>query len=208
MPQRHVVSEGECLASIAWAYGFHPETVWSDPGNQQLRTLRGDGYVLQPGDVITVPDLRAKSVGRAAGGTHRFRRLAVPEKLNVALLDAAGAPRPNVAWKLAVDGLPEQSGVTDGDGKLQAWIPPAATEGTLTIADEPPLLLRLGHLRPVDTEAGVRARLANLGHLRSVDDDAAALREAIIRFQQSASLTPTGTMDADSRAALLAAHGS
>lgn len=208
MPRRHVVREGDCLASIAWQYGFLPDTVWADPENQTLRTLRGDGYVLQPGDVITVPDLRPKSLGCKTGRTYVFRRKAVPETLNVTLLDAAGAPRPDITWTFAVDGMAEQSGITGDDGKLQAWIPPAASEATLTMADEPPLLVRLGHLRPVGTEAGVRARLANLGHLQKLDADTGALREAILRFQQSASLTPTGTVDDDFRATLLGAHGS
>jgi hypothetical protein len=209
MPTTRVVRDGECIASIAWEHGIRPQDVWNDPANQALRTLRANGYVLQPGDELTIPDRRPRVEAAVTGQRHVFRRLDVPEKLNVILLDTAGAPREGVGWTVEIDGYAAQTGTTAADGRIAAWIPPAATGGRLLLDKSAPVALGLGRLRPIDTDEGVRARLANLGYLRDTAQDAEAdLLAAVIRFQIASKLAPTGTIDAAFRNALLAEHGS
>jgi len=208
MPITYLVRDGDCIASIAWEHGVRPQSVWEEPANERLRTRRANGYVLQPGDELVIPDRRARSEKVATGKTHVFRRLDVPEKLNLILLDAKERPREGVSWLIEVGRGPQQ-GTTAADGRMTAWIPPAAIEGKLLIANEPPIPLRLGRLRPIDTEEGVKARLANLGFFRTDgSDDAAALRAAVIRFQHEKLQTPTGLIDDAFRLALREAHGS
>ena len=77
MPVVLRVRPGDCIASIASERGFFPDTIWNDPANESLRTLRKDPYVLQPDDEVVVPDLRPKQVVCATGKRHTFRRRGV-----------------------------------------------------------------------------------------------------------------------------------
>src|SRR5262249_49493213 len=79
---------------------------------------------------------------------------------------------------------------TKSDGLIEIALAPDATEATLE-ANGQSWTLKIGHLDPADTDAGLWARLRNLGYL--VDDDAEdeasppdarALRFAIELFQR------------------------
>lgn len=78
MSTDHTVRQGECINSLAERYGFFPDTLWDAAENKDLRELREDPNILQPGDVVHIPDLTR---GEESGGTdelHRFRRRGVP----------------------------------------------------------------------------------------------------------------------------------
>ncbi|HEX7149898.1 MAG TPA: peptidoglycan-binding protein [Thermoanaerobaculia bacterium] len=208
MPTNHVVQPGDCIASIAFQYGFSPEYLWEHDANAALREQRTSGYVLQPGDVVVVPELRPRFANAATGRKHVFRRLSVPEKLNVILRDEAAQPRKAVPFKVVIDGASAQEGQTGDDGKLTVWIPPAAVDAVLVVDGADTFPLRLGHLDPVETEGGLRARLTNLGYLDDAEASAEDARIAVVQFQQSLGLTPTGIVTDDLRRALVEAHGS
>jgi N-acetylmuramoyl-L-alanine amidase len=53
--KKHVVREGECLASIAFENGFFPDTIWRHADNSALKERRENPNVLQPGDVLFIP---------------------------------------------------------------------------------------------------------------------------------------------------------
>jgi hypothetical protein len=58
MPRTHVVIEGETLASIALAEGFHDAAKLFDaPENAPLREARSSPEQIQPGDEVVIPDL-------------------------------------------------------------------------------------------------------------------------------------------------------
>lgn len=206
MPIRYEVQPGDCISSIGFRYGIRPDQIWQDEANDDLRTRRESGYVLQPGDVIVVPDRQVTARAAATGARHVFRRRDVPEKLNVAFRDADGKPRTGLAFTLEIDGAAPQEGTTDGEGAISAWIPPDAVDAVLRVDGYDPIPVRLGHLDPVTSEAGLRARLANLGFL--YDPDADDLSAAVAFAQQVSGLTPTGVPDDDLRRAVVAAHGS
>lgn len=42
MPFQHQVGPGDCIVSIAYDNGFHPDTLWDHPENAELKALRHD----------------------------------------------------------------------------------------------------------------------------------------------------------------------
>lgn len=206
MAKQYVIKPGDCVASVALEHGFRPETLWEDAGNAGLREQRASGYLLVPGDVLAVPDPRPKQLDCETGQRHSFRRLGVPEKLQIRL-EEDGLPRANLDYVLIIDGK-SSNGRTDGDGKLEAWISPNARQGELRIDGEAPVPIMLGRLAPVTEDQGVCDRLINLGHLAADDiGDAAQLRFALLDFQTRHALPSSGEADDQTRAALVEAHG-
>ncbi|MBM3789057.1 MAG: LysM peptidoglycan-binding domain-containing protein [Acidobacteria bacterium] len=155
------VRQGDCLASIAEEHGLAWETIWDLPENAGLKRQRGDPTILQPGDVVRVPELREKTESRPTEARHRFLRKGVPGLLRMRIMrpeeseDSGEAQEPPDEDQEAVDyedpEAPEsgpetpwsdapytlvvdgrsQQGSTDRDGRLEARIPPGAREATL-----------------------------------------------------------------------------
>jgi hypothetical protein len=199
----HRVSQGECVLSIADRYGFFWKTVWERAENEELRRLRADPNVLQEGDDLFVPDKEVKEESCATEQKHRYRRKGVPGKLRIRVLvdDEAQA---NANYVLLIDGR-SRNGTTDSDGFLEESIPPEAVEGELRIkkdGHERRFYLSLGHLNPVDTDAGVRQRLLQLGYNIEADFEG-----SVKRFQTVNDLTVSGQVDDAFRRKLKEVYG-
>jgi hypothetical protein len=209
MARQHLVADGECLASVAFECGFHPDTIWNDDANSELRKARNP-YALQSGDALVVPDLTVKQVPCVTGKVHRFRRLGVPEKFRARLCED-GNPRAKIAYELTIGDVTTK-GETDDDGRIEQWMPPDARSGRLKVVRADKLSdvyeLTFGTLAPIDTDEGVRRRLVNLGYLsaESSSDDAASA-DALRAFQSAQALAPTGVIDDSTRTALRSAYG-
>lgn len=206
MSERHTVQEGECIASIAFARGFYPDTVWNDAGNEALRAKREHGYSLLPGDVLVIPEKRLKELACATARVHTFRRRGVPEKLKLKLLED-DKPRAGVAYVLVIDGQEIRSKTT-ADGGIEAWISPSARRATLRLAGEEEIDLDLGFLHPIATLEGARFRLRNLGFLQGGEPDDAALHTAVRAFQAQHALETTGEICDATRQKLVDVHKS
>lgn len=208
MPLRHVVEEGEGLSKIAEQYGLSPVTIWDDPGNASLRELRDDPNVLLPGDALVIPDKRLGVVPCATGRRHRFRRIGVPALYELRLLDAEDAPRAGLPYTLTVKDIVKE-GTTDDTGMVRQWLPCATRTARLTVGSgEDAEAYELDFaLRPLLDVRGAQQRLRNLGFACPDDGDpGGATQTAIAAFQASAGLTPSGTLDDDTKAALLRLH--
>lgn len=199
---------GDCIGSIAEAHGLFWKTVWEHPENDELRRLRKDPNVIRAGDRVFVPDKRLKEESAASDATHRFRRKGVPGKLRLRFLDKDGKARTGLSWVLELDGKLLE-GKTDGEGRVEAVIPPTAKKGVLTLRDgekEESYPLRLGRLDPVAEPDGARQRLRNLGY-DTGDGSQAVLATALKSFQAAKKLEATGALDEATQKALLDAHG-
>jgi len=208
----YVIRAGDHLHALAFRFGFDPDAVWNDAKNEDLRKARGDGHILEPGDILYVPRPPSSTLPVNAGAKNVYV-VAVPTvKLSVAFL-WKGRPLANAPYILRE--LPEEKGKsTDGNGTLTVDVPVTYKSVTVDFA-EPPLsqVLRIGHLDPVSSRSGISQRLANLGHLRTIDThvgspDQQELRAAVRRFQWAQGLPVTGEIDGTTRATLEKVHGS
>jgi hypothetical protein len=207
--RKHKVKAGECIASIAFKYGFFPESIWNDPKNRELKDKRKDPNVLLAGDTVYVRDKEAKEESCAAEQRHRFKRKGVPEKLRLQFLLADGSPRKDEPYELDVDGN-LLSGRTDGQGRIEQSIPPNAQRAVVLLgAAQEEFAFALGGLDPIEEVRGVQGRLLNLGYYNgSVDGELGeATRAAISAFQRGAGIKASGEVDKKTRDALKKKYG-
>lgn len=206
---RHTVVQGEHISRIAEKYGFmRTDTIWMHPDNAPLRAARQSPNVLLPGDVLVIPDKQQKAVSRPTGALHTFVLRTNPLELRLAFLDLKN--RPICGAAVTVNFGQAAALTTDGEGKVVLTIRRSEPGGDMALPQGTAAVL-VGHLDPIDTESGVRARLSNLGYLLGdVEDadDAEELRFALQELQADYALPFTGELDDATRAKLAEVHGS
>lgn len=199
MPFQHQVGPGDCVVSIAYDNGFHPNTLWDHPENAELKALRHDPHVLLEGDAVFVPDKRPRHEPAATGRRHLFRRHGVPKLLKIRLM-RGHLPVANLGFTICIDDGAEVPGKTDGDGWLRHPIAPNAKTARVRLdGSSSDYHLRLGGLDPVDTPPGVVRRLQDLGlYAGPMTDDLEdpSIAEVLKHLQQAHGLAPTGQADA------------
>jgi len=171
--------------------GFDFKTLWEHGDNSELKQLRKDPAVLQPGDIVNIPAKTLKEESGATEKRHRFKRKGVPAKVRVKIL-RDDKPRANQPYRLTIDGKLE-TGTTDGEGIVEMVIPADAQQGELRVGkegEEEIYQFQLGSVDPLSSEAGARGRLRNLGY-----DDSLAFDELLKEFQNKEGLTTSGTLD-------------
>lgn len=191
MPVTHAVQSGECMSSIADQYGRFWQQLWDHADNLDLKNLRKDPNVLYAGDTVVIPDKEEHEESCGSEEKHRFRRKGVPAKLKIRIL-RDDEPRGNLPYVLEIDGV-STKGNTDGDGYVNADIPPGAKAGRLSVgqgADVEAYDLLLGQLDPIETDEGVLGRLGDLGF-----DTSRGLGPAVSDFQAGEGLEVTGAAD-------------
>jgi hypothetical protein len=158
-----------------------------------------------------LPKRQARGFVVSPGQRHVFRRRGtyVDFELTASINKT---PRANLGFALVVDGDTDHpiEGQTDSEGTLRTWIPARAREGLLTWSDgRCPMKLRFGMLDPIDTVAGVQARLHALAYYyRPIDGVAGPYTARALRnFQRDKGLPLTGLPDDATKAALREAYG-
>ncbi len=148
MSTNHTIRQGECIESLADRYGFYPETIWKHGDNSELRDLRKDQNILQPGDVVVIPDLTIREESAETEKKHTFRRRGVPAKLRLVFYkpvdsedqdDDSGS---DGGGDSAVPGTPTQD---RSDESVYEDEPVTETEEREPIADAPYRLEIHGH---------------------------------------------------------------
>jgi hypothetical protein len=185
---QYIVKQGDHIARIAHEHGVSSwSVIWLHPDNKPLRDKRQNPHVLHPGDVLQIPEREQRTEQVATEKRHRFERAGQTLKLRLALKDLVFEPIANTECTLFVDGVKHDL-VSNGDGVIEAAVPATASQASLVFArqDKPlELPLLVGHLDPVDTPSGQKARLNNLGYFAGTqaDEDEALLKSAIEEFQ-------------------------
>lgn len=198
MPTYHTVAEGECVETIAAAYGFFPDTLWTHSENAALREQRSSKNLLVEGDVVAIPPIIVNNLPCVTEAKHRFRRKGVPSRFSVRYVDPEGNPLANIAFRTIIDRRPGPSGKTAADGTVDIPVPPEALNLTLyldtDIAWARKSKFRLSSLEPVSTIAGAQARLRSLDFFMGETNGEAceALTAAVRAFEAAKNLEPTG----------------
>lgn len=196
MPKQEV-GTGESTSSLAKKLGFFWRDIWEHGENAELKAKRKDPNVLFADDMIYIPEKEIKWVDKPTEQKHKFKRKGEPCKLRLQLMKS-GKPRANEKYVLNLDGT-IINGTTDGEGKLEHFIPGEAKTGILTIlgSKEAPINLRISDLDPADLVSGIKQRLNNLGFPSGTEDDQLDERavEAIKKFQEAHGLNVTGEVD-------------
>lgn len=207
----HLVRDGECVSSIAKQTGHFWQTLWDDPANTELKSIRKQPNVLMPGDRLSVPPLRPKLEPGATEMRHRFVRRGEPSHFATRILDQ-DEPRANQPFKLVIDEKQTITGFTDPEGKIDVPIPGTARLGLLTVGDDPDILklnIRFGGLDPVETCTGLQTRLKNLGFACEVTGNPdAQTMDAVNEFRDSVGLAHSPELDDETRNKLKEKHGS
>jgi len=166
----HKVKEGDCLASITKQYGFHdPDVIYSDAANTSLKSTRKNMYVLNPNDVVKIPEKETKSTELAIEATASFKVKGIVSQFKIIVEDFAGAALANKDYELAIEGI-KFEGKTDGTGLIEHKIDASDMNGELTVYLDDTKKnnicwpLKLGCMTPHDEVSGVQSRLNNLGY--------------------------------------------
>lgn len=204
----HIVKQGEFLAGIAWGYRVSEDAIWRDPANAALVAQRPSPNVLNPGDVLYVPDAAPARFKLKVGACNAFEAQ-VP--MTTLKLRFSGDP----AWAGAayrVEGVYGMTieGCAGGDGAVEVEVPANCGSVELVFPDiERRFRVDVGHLDPVSEPSGVRARLQHLGFLRPVaPGEGDAMDRAVKEFQSEQGLEPTGEIDEATASKLSEAYGS
>lgn len=203
----YTVQPGDCVSSVAFAHGFFEDTLWDLPENADVKKARKDLNILLPGDRLTIPELRSKTLDCAIDQSHTFRRIGVPERLRIQMLDGDQKPRKNLEYTLTVDES-KFTGKTDGDGYLDHWISPAAMSARLEFPKNEFGLpeaydIDIGRLDPVNSVNGAAARMQNLGFFGPGQPFQRALED----FQEIQKLEVTGALDRATQDKLVELYG-
>ena len=207
----HVVTQGECFASIVRKYGFSEWKTIYDAQDADFKEKRPNPNVIFPGDRIVVPDLKKKEAACPTDQTHKFKVKRPKTKLRVRFKDLAMQGISGTKYKLSVEGE-EFEGTTNSDGILDHPVPSDARTAHLTIfSDDGPLMtltLRLGDLDPESEVSGAQARLRHLGYdCGPIDGKLERLTEGALRtFQKKNELHTSGVLDDATRDKLRGLH--
>jgi hypothetical protein len=164
----YVVRENDYLAKIAFKFGFDADSVWNDPSNDDLRTLRPNPNLLFPGDVLYIPDQDDPPVTHSlvTGSTNAFT---APDSPTVTVTQTfVGADSSVYASRaFAVTELEDLTGLTtDGDGTATFPVPVSLDRVTIVFTDSgESWQLLMGGMDPIGTLSGMFKRLQNLNYL-------------------------------------------
>jgi len=201
MTHLHPVLPGETISSIAKDEGFaNYLTIWNDPGNNGLRTIRHDPHILEVGDPVFIPDLPENVNHGNDTQRHVFALESPALLLTIQLQDLDGKPIAKQAVVLKVDAKDKNGREavedvfeldTDKNGTFSQEILEDADIGELTVGDDK-FVIFIGLLGPIGSNEGMRARLNNLGYFAGLanDTDTEQLRWALEEFQHDNKISP------------------
>lgn len=209
----HRVRQGECVQSIAAAYGVADwRAVYDDAKNAELKKRRPNPNELAPGDLLVLQVPEPEPLRFESGSTQSYKVNLPTAPLRLFLTDPSGQAMSGKPYKIRI-GKKVYEGTVPDDGVVEHQVSATATAAVLeidlgdAIGGKAAIPIRIGHLDPLSVISGVQGRLQSLGFPApssgKLDD---ATRAAIALFQAKIGRTPTGELDDETRAALGKRH--
>lgn len=213
----HIVKQGECLSSLAHAYGLPgPNKIANWPVNAGVMGERSNVNIMLPGDHLEIPEKISRIECCSSEQRHRFRRHMCRTLLKIRLLDQNSEPHDNMRYQLNVDGRMYE-GNTDDDGRIEHAVDPVAVRGELKVwlredneSNHTYIWpLAIGCLDPKGKPSGAQGRLRNLGYEPGpvdgdVDDET---ESAVCTYQEEEGLSTDGLVNDHLGNALEQTHG-
>jgi hypothetical protein len=217
MPEDYEVKQGDYVSKIAKDKGFMDyKAIWNHPKNASLKQERKSPNLLLPGDSLHIPDKEIREESCSTDSKHTFKAKIEPLKLAIKVQDMTEKPVAGKPCQLRIAGSPDLPNLsTDGDGIVKREIKPDAQNGTLIVRDSNlpvnlSVTLLVGHMDPVKTVTGQKARLNNLAYNAGPVNNIVTLqfKSAVEEFQCDHGITPvTGECNAATQAKLEDVYG-
>jgi len=213
MPHQHTIAPGETLAELASEHGFScGSQLYEHADNAALRERRSDPDLLATGDVVVIPDPVPGAAEVRVSARHRFKVTRPRQRLRLQPLGSEGETFDGSDYVLEVEGVRFEGTV---DGCIEHPIPVGTRQARLEVSSrtpgQPSIIwdLQVGHLEPVETPAGLQARLNNLGFSPGAIDAAIGPKTeaGIRRFQAAHGLDVDGVCTPETTDKLREEHG-
>lgn len=212
----HIVTGDEWIGSIAEKYGFPSwTTIWKHSGNAALRKNR-DPNMLMAGDKVFIPPLestKASDKGGLASGSSGEKLTLTAAKGNwlrirvvefKTYLDLFG----KIPYELSVGSGTAGGEIEKDKQEIEIPLPLGVKTGTLKLGDNVYDLV-IGGLAPLNTTAGMQARINNLGwDAGPVDgDNGPKTKRGVKDFQAYYQITVDGKIGSETRGKAKEVHG-
>ncbi len=209
--RNHITRKGDCVLSIAKKSGMTGEKLWDHPENKKLKTLRNNPSVLNPGDIVLVPDKEIKEVPGDTEKQHKFKLKIEQGKFRFRFIQNDQLSPAQQDYKLNIDGQ-WFSGCVNAGGWIECNIRPDSKNGKILFKwrQDREIELKFGHLNPVSEIEGVQQRLANLGFYNTkitAENDHYTMI-SLIAFQKYMGHDPDGKLKPELLNTLTKVHGS
>jgi hypothetical protein len=198
----HNVAEGEYLSLIAIKYGIPWRKIWDDPKNRNLRDRRKTPNILNPGDMLFIPEIGLRYEKCQSEQLHVFKLDIKKYQVRLVIRDEWGEPIPDLRYVVQIMDQTEVEGKTTTDGIIQADVSENINSVKVILPDLQEVLnLDVGHLDPISHLKGVQQRLTNLGfHSGPIDGVfGPRTRRALLAFQGWTNLQQNGMADQKTR---------
>lgn len=218
MARTHAIGVGDWIGALAARYGFSDWTqIWNHPSNAELRARRGTADLLMVGDLLQIPDAAMAGVDVATD----VRAVFVLRRQDVLRVRITGvAPfieeLGRVPFELRVGDRSLCGSLAEDGQVLEMPLPRSVRSAEVFVMGRKLVDLAIGGLGPVDEHKGAFARLESLGYTAEIITTEGSSRQrvaepivtALLRFQRSHGLEPTGELDAATKRALEGEYGS
>jgi len=220
MAGMYTVVAGDHISRLAEQFGFAKyETIWNHPQNADLKALRKNPNILNPGDQVYIPDADVKTLDRPADVKHSFTKPAETLKLRLVLNRMYNKPYAIVPCTLSV-GSVQTDLTTDGNAQIEQTIKRLDSAGSVKLNDQITVSggaatiqrevdFQIGFLTPLTEVSGQIGRLANLGYYRgpASPPDLDEFKSAVEEFQCENSLSVDGICGPLTQAKLKSVYG-
>src|SRR5215469_146831 len=99
----HKVRQGEWVSKISAQYGITDwHRVWNHPNISDLRLKRKEPNVLNPGDLLFIPERELRVENRPTDAKHNFELKTGKKKQKIVLVDPEHKPRTGITCALEI----------------------------------------------------------------------------------------------------------